>query len=306
MATDNARAAVGTGGASGPQVTGGGLSGPNGLSGPGSPGSPGSLGGAVGAGAGGGAWYPDLAGKVVVITGGSRGIGAETARAFARQGAAVAVVGRDESALAAVAGELRALGGKALAVAADCTEAARLTRAARAIEEDLGPVDVVAAFAGGGGAPVPTVDETEDHWTGVLRGNLTATFLTVRAFLPGLLARGGGSVITMASTAGRLPSGSSAAYAAAKAGVLMYTRHLALEVAGQGVRVNALAPGAVRTERTAAHMPPEVQRAVAAGHPLGRLGEPEDIAAATLFLASGASSWITGQTLDVSGGRVIL
>ncbi|MFJ3790157.1 SDR family NAD(P)-dependent oxidoreductase [Kitasatospora sp. NPDC090091] len=250
--------------------------------------------------------YSDLAGKVAVITGGSRGIGAETARAFARQGAAVAVLGRDEAALTAVAEQLRDLGAKALGVAADCTDAAALGRASTRIEAELGPVDVLAAFAGGDGYPVPTVRETEEHWRAVLDGNLTATFLTVQAFLPGLLERRSGSVVTMASTAGRLPSGSSAAYAAAKAGVLMYSRHLALELAGEGVRVNAIAPGAVRTERTDVVMPAPIQAAVAAAHPLGRLGEPEDIAAATLFLASSASSWITGQTLDVSGGRVIV
>ncbi|MFF2618094.1 SDR family NAD(P)-dependent oxidoreductase [Kitasatospora sp. NPDC058046] len=250
--------------------------------------------------------YPDLDGRVVVVAGGSRGIGAETARAFARQGAAVAVLGRDAQALAEVADGLRAEGVRALGLVADCTDAAALGSAAARIERDLGPVDTLAAFAGGGGYPVPTVRETEEHWRAVLDGNLTATFLTVQAFLPGLLARRGGSIVTMASTAGRLAGGASAAYATAKAGVLMFTRHLALEVAGEGVRVNAIAPGAVRTERTAAQMPPEVQAAVAAAHPLGRLGEPADVASATLFLASDASSWITGQTLDVSGGRVMI
>ncbi|MEU3573094.1 SDR family NAD(P)-dependent oxidoreductase [Kitasatospora sp. NPDC036755] len=251
--------------------------------------------------------HPEPDGRVVVVTGGSRGIGAETARAFARQGAAVAVLGRDEQALADVARDLRTEGAaRALGLVADCTDAAALGSAAARIERDLGPVDVLAAFAGGDGRPVPTVRETEEHWRAVLDGNLTATFLTVQAFLPGMLARGRGSIVTMASTAGRLPGGASAAYATAKAGVLMFTRHLALEVAGEGVRVNAVAPGAVRTERTAAQMPPEVQAAVAAAHPLGRLGEPADIASAVLFLASDASSWITGQTLDVSGGRIML
>ncbi|MFJ9444856.1 SDR family NAD(P)-dependent oxidoreductase [Kitasatospora sp. NPDC101235] len=250
--------------------------------------------------------YPDLDGRVVVIAGGSRGIGAETARAFGRQGAAVAVLGRDEAALTEVAEQVRAEGVRALGLVADCTDATALGSAAARIERDLGPVDVLAAFAGGDGYPVPTARETEEHWRAVLDGNLTATFLTVQAFLPGLLARGSGSIVTMASTAGRLPSGASAAYATAKAGVLMFTRHLAQEVAGEGVRVNAIAPGAVRTERTAAQMPPEVQAKVAAAYPLGRLGEPGDVASATLFLASGASSWITGQTLDVSGGRIML
>ncbi|MCP2311939.1 SDR family NAD(P)-dependent oxidoreductase [Kitasatospora paracochleata] len=252
------------------------------------------------------AQYSDLAGRVVVITGGSRGIGAGTARAFARQGAAVAVLGRDRTALDAVAGELRAGGARALGVAADCTDAAALAGAAAEIGERLGAVSVLAAFAGGDGAPVPTVRESAEHWRSVVDGNLTATFLTVSAFLPGLVERGAGSVVTMASTAGRMPGGSGAAYAAAKAGVLMFTRHLAAEVAGRGVRVNAIAPGAVRTERTAALMGPEVERKVAALHPLGRLGEPADVAGAALFLASDASGWITGQTLDVSGGRVMV
>jgi 3-oxoacyl-[acyl-carrier protein] reductase len=173
------------------------------------------------------------------------------------------------------------------------------------VEAELGPVDILAAFAGGDGDPVPVAQITPDRWREVLEVNATATFLTVRAFLPGMTGRGHGSVITMASTAGRMPGGASAAYATAKAGVVMFTRHVALEVARQGVRVNCLSPAAVLTDRLG-RMPEEIRARVAAAHPLGRIGQPADVASATLFLASDSSSWITGVTLDVAGGRIMI
>ncbi|MQY05632.1 SDR family NAD(P)-dependent oxidoreductase [Actinomadura macrotermitis] len=252
------------------------------------------------------AQYPDLAGRVVAVTGGSRGIGAGACRAFARQGARVAAIGRDEAALAAVADEIKAAGGEALPVVADCTDENALDAAARRIAAAWEPPSVLLAFAGGDGRPEPTAGMDPARWRAVVDGNLTATFLTVRAFLPAMTGRGHGSIVTMASTAGRLPGGASAAYAAAKAGVLMFTRQVALEAAASGVRVNCVAPGSVRTERMAELMTEEVRQRVAAFHPLGRLGEPDDVAGAALFLASDASSWITGQTIDVSGGRVMM
>ena len=137
-------------------------------------------------------------------------------------------------------------------------------------------------------------------------GSLTATFLTLKSFLPGMIQRGRGAIVTMASSAARLPSQASAAYAAAKAGVVMFSKHVANEVGQHGVRVNCLAPSSVLTERVKRLMPEETQRQVASMHPLGRMGTPEDVALATLFLASESSSWITGVTLDVAGGRVII
>jgi 3-oxoacyl-[acyl-carrier protein] reductase len=169
--------------------------------------------------------YPDLAGKVAVVTGGSRGIGAATAHALAANGAAVAVVGRDEQALAAVTDGIRAANGRALAVRADCTIQADVDRLAHTIIDQLGPPDIIAAFAGGNGMPVPTVQETGAHWRDVLESDLTSTFLTTKAFLPAMIERHCGSIITMSSAAARQAARSSAAYAAAKAGVIAYTRH---------------------------------------------------------------------------------
>ena len=250
--------------------------------------------------------YHDLANKVAVVTGGSRGIGAATCRLLAQNGAKVAVNGRDEAAISSVVEEIQGSGGEAIAVAADVTGFAAVESMRRRIEEELGPADVLAAFAGGQGYPTPTEQMAEEQWRSVIDSNLTATFLTVRSFLPGMIERGGGSIITMASSAGRLPSQASAAYAAAKAGVVMFSRHVANEVGQHGVRVNCLAPSSVLTERVKRLMPEETQRQVAAMHPLGRMGTPEDVALATLFLASESSSWITGVTLDVAGGQIMI
>ncbi|MFC4052046.1 SDR family NAD(P)-dependent oxidoreductase [Actinomadura syzygii] len=260
--------------------------------------------------------YPELSGTVVVVTGGSRGIGADTARAFAAEGARVAVIGRDQAALDGVAKEIGGIG-----VAADVTDLAAIEAARRRIEDELGPAGVLCAFAGGGIArPGPTAAMTEEEWRSVVDGNLTATFLTLKGFLPGMQERRAGAIVTMSSSAGRLPTnlpggggrelgnpwGAPVAYEAAKAGVQALTRHVAAEVGADGVRVNCVAPGTIRTERTDRYMSPEVQEAVAASHPLGRIGETRDVAGAALFLASAQAGWLTGLTVDVAGGRVML
>jgi 3-oxoacyl-[acyl-carrier protein] reductase len=249
---------------------------------------------------------PDLTGRVAVVTGGSRGIGAETARALAVAGAAVAVVSRDPAALTAVADEIRERGGRALAVAADCTAQDDVRRAAAAVAEQLGPADMLATFAGGRGLPVATAEETVPHWREVIESDLTATFLTISAFLPAMLERRAGSIVTMSSAAARQPARSNAAYAAAKAGVIALTRHLAAELGPQGIRVNCLAPSAIENERMRAAMTPEHRRQLADSFPLRRIGQPGDVAAAALFLSSDASSWITGVTLDVAGGKIMV
>jgi 3-oxoacyl-[acyl-carrier protein] reductase len=254
----------------------------------------------------GAARYPDLAGKVAVVTGGSRGIGAATAAALASNGAAVAVVGRDEQALAGVVASIESQGGRALWIAADCTVASEVDRMAAAVSGQLGTAGIVAAFAGGNGMPVPTEKESAEHWRQVLDSDLTSAFLTVRAFLPQMVEAGRGSVITMSSAAARQAAQSAAAYAAAKAGVIAFTRHLAGEFAQAGIRANCVAPSAVENDRMRTWMTGEQRQALGRSFPLGRLGQPADVAAATLFLASDASSWITGATLDIAGGKIML
>jgi 3-oxoacyl-[acyl-carrier protein] reductase len=250
--------------------------------------------------------YPDLAGKVAVVTGGSRGLGAETARALGENGVSVTVVGRDQTAIAAVVEDIVGNGGKALGVGADCTDERDLRELGRAVEEQFGSADILATFAGGNGMPVPTVEETGAHWRQVVDTDLTSTFLTVSTFLSRMIAQKSGVIITMSSAAGRQAARSAAAYAAAKAGVVAFSRHLAAEYARDGIRVNCIAPSAIENERMRTWMSDEERRALGAAFPLGRIGQPYDVAAAALFLVSSASSWITGATLDIAGGKVML
>ncbi|GAA2089782.1 SDR family NAD(P)-dependent oxidoreductase [Streptomyces albiaxialis] len=248
--------------------------------------------------------YPDLAGKVAVVTGGSRGIGAETGRALAAQGVAVCLVGRDRAALFSVAESIGKAGGRATGAVADVTDARALGRLAERVAGELGPVDIVAAFAGGRGTPVPALELGEDRWRQALDTELTSAFLTLRTFLPGMVERGGGACLTISSPPERRPGGANLAHGVANAGLTALTAQLAAEVGPYGVRVNCLAPTTVRTGRVARQMPPEAQREAAARHPLGRLGEAADVASAALFLASDAASWLTGLTIDVAGGRI--
>lgn len=252
--------------------------------------------------------YPDLSDKVAVVTGGSRGIGAATSRLLAAQGVRVTVLGRDEVAIKSTVEHIRAEGGEALGVCADATDFGALERARAETEKTFGPADLIIPFAGGGSAlPGPTQDVDEEAWRSAVEGNLTATFLTVKSFLAGMVERKRGAIVTMASSAARIPSPQAPLpYSAAKAGIIMFSRQLASEVAQHGIRVNCVAPSVILTERTARYMSEQQQRQLASAHPLGRLGTPEDVALVTLFLVSSSASWITGVTLDVAGGRVMV
>jgi 3-oxoacyl-[acyl-carrier protein] reductase len=251
--------------------------------------------------------YPDLAGKVAVVTGGSGGIGAATCRLLAANRARVAVNGRDPARLQPVVDAIRQGGGEAVGVAADCTDPAAVERMRQQVEQELGPADVLAAFVGTGRArPGPVADVPEPDWRSTVDGSLTATFLTLKSFLPGMLERGRGAIVTMASSAARLPGlGAPAPYVAAKAGVVMLTRQVASEAGPAGVRVNCLAPHTILTEQLQRQAPQEWRDQMAAAVPLRRLGTPEDVARAAVFLVSDSAAFLTGVTLDVAGGFVM-
>jgi 3-oxoacyl-[acyl-carrier protein] reductase len=251
--------------------------------------------------------YPDLEGQVALVTGGSKGIGAATARMLAANGVRVAIGARDPVAIDEIVSELRDSGREAIGVGADCGEEEDIARMRDQTESELGPIDILLPFAGGFGSFTPIEETSAEEWRQVIEANLTSTFLTTRAVIPEMIERRRGAIVTMASNGGRyLDKLLTASYAAAKAGVIQYTRHIAKELGPHGIRVNAIAPATVRSDRIDRIMDAEAQAKVAAMSPLGRIGTPEDCALATLFLVSDSASWLTGVTLDVAGGRIML
>jgi 3-oxoacyl-[acyl-carrier protein] reductase len=249
-----------------------------------------------------------LDGKVALVTGSSRGIGAAIARRFAREGASVVVHGRDTTALSAVVGEIEKVGGKAMSVTADVTKFEEIELLRAKVEKELGPIDILIANAGGSFTPPGPLEEiTEEGWHASIDGNLTATFLTIKSILPGMKERKAGNIITISSAAARRPYPQSPIpYAAAKAGIQILAQVLAAQTGPYGVRVNCIAPETILTERNDARIPDAQKKSLLDMHPIKRLGKPEDVASAALFLASEDAGWISGVILDVAGGSVMV
>jgi 3-oxoacyl-[acyl-carrier protein] reductase len=249
-----------------------------------------------------------LMGKVALVTGSSRGIGAEIARCFALQGASVAVHGRDAAAVETVRAGIERAGGRAVGVVADVTRFTEIEAMRQTVERELGPIDILVANAGGHHTPPgqPIEETDEAGWHASLDANLTATFLTLKSVLPGMKVRRTGVIITLSSAAARRRGPRSPIpYAAAKAGIELLTQDVAAQVGPCGIRVNCIAPEIILTERNTALIPEAQRAALEEAHPLHRLGVPDDVADAALFLASEEASWISGVVLDVAGGAVL-
>jgi 3-oxoacyl-[acyl-carrier protein] reductase len=242
----------------------------------------------------------DLTGKVAFVTGSTRGIGLAIARALHAAGAAVAVVGRDQARADAIAAEL---GERTVGLACDVARGDQVDAAIAACEKALGPISVLVNNAG------LTRDNillrlSDADWDAVLDANLKGAFHTTRAVIKGMMKRRAGRIVNISSIVGLTGNKGQANYAASKAGLIGFTKSVAKEYASRGVLVNCVAPGFIETDMTAA-LPDEARASLLQDIALGRLGRPEDVAGAVLFLASDLAGYMTGQVLVVDGGMVI-
>lgn len=245
--------------------------------------------------------------QVALITGASSGIGRATAEAMAREGARVGVnYCKNQAGAEQTAETIRKAGGEALVVRADVTHAAEVLAMVDAVRKEWGRIDILVNNAGDLLARRSLTDMTEEYWDQIMALNLKSVFLCVRAVWQEMAERKTGCIINVSSIAGRNGGGpGAAAYAAAKGGLLTYTKGLAKELAPHGVRVNGIAPGVIATPYHERYSPGEVFQRFIASIPLGRAGTSEEIADVIVFLASPAARYITGETIEVNGGMLM-
>jgi NAD(P)-dependent dehydrogenase (short-subunit alcohol dehydrogenase family) len=247
----------------------------------------------------------DLSGKTALVTGASRGIGLAIAKSFAAAGVKVAISSRKQEALDQAAAEIRAEGGQALPIAAHSGDPAAVARLISQVIEAYGGIDILVNNAATNPHFGPLLSAEESHWDKILDVNLKGYFRTIKACVGQMRARGGGKIINVASINGLEAQPGMGVYCVSKAGVLMMTRILAIELAPDNIRVNALAPGLIQTKFSQVLWDtPQIHQAAVSKIPQGRIGQPEELTGVALYLASEASDFTTGATFVVDGGQL--
>ncbi|MBU2536679.1 MAG: glucose 1-dehydrogenase [Chloroflexi bacterium] len=245
--------------------------------------------------------------KVAIITGGASGIGRETCRLFAREGAKIMVADLLIEEANKVADELKAQGHQAIAMKVDVTRLGEANRLAKFTLDKFAQIDILANIAGGSAGPVIKTkhslfaESTKERWDDMINLNLYGTFNCTRAVINHMIERRNGKIINFASTAGMIGMQKAAEYSAAKGGIIAFTKALAKEVGRYGINVNCISPGVIGSPRVQ-QMPKEMVQLWQEGIPIGRLGKPEEVASVVLFLASDEASYITGENITVAGG----
>jgi 2-deoxy-D-gluconate 3-dehydrogenase len=247
----------------------------------------------------------DLAGRVAIVTGGNGGIGRGIALGFARAGAAVAIIGRNPEKNQRVLGELEAIGNPALALGLDLSNRAELKPGLERIEGELGPVDILVNNAGIVSLSGGVLEESAQDWDGVIETQLNAVFLLSKLAARSMSKRQAGKIINIGSMYSYFGSGLAPSYSAAKGAIVQLTKSMAIELAPYNIQVNAIAPGWIETDMTAAVRETPMDDEIVARTPAGRWGKPEELAGTALFLASRASDYVTGTTVRVDGGYAI-
>lgn len=243
-----------------------------------------------------------LNGHVTLVTGAGAGIGRAIAKVFAAAGSAVAVTDLKNETAEAVAAEIRQAGGKAIGLACNVTKEEDLSAAVDAAVKAFGKLTILVNNAGGGGPKPFDMPMSDFEWAYQL--NVFSLFRLTQLSAPHMQKAGGGAVLNISSMAGENKNIRMSSYGSSKAAVNHLTRNIAFDLGPMGIRVNCIAPGAIKTDALAKVMTPDIEKAMLKHTPLGRLGEADDIANAALFLCSPAASWVSGQVLTVSGGGV--
>lgn len=243
-----------------------------------------------------------LDGDVAIVTGGAAGIGRGIAETFAQAGAAVVVTDLNKDGADAVAEGIVAAGGRAIALECNVTDEAQRQAVIDAALQAFGKITLLANNAGGGGPKPFDMPMRDFEWAFQL--NVFAMFRFMQMVAPHMEQAGGGAILNISSMAGENKNSRMASYGSSKAAVNHLTRNVAFDLGPRGIRVNAIAPGAIKTDALAKVLTPQIETAMLKHTPLGRLGETQDIANAALFLCSPAASWVSGQVLTVSGGGV--